>query len=67
MTADDEGMTWSPSAVRHRAPETAEVRTATPRDVARAGRHAEPEWTRQVHDPRRDGDPFEWLGFRAAG
>ena len=60
-------MTPSPSAARHRAPESAEVRIATPQDVVRTGRHAEPEWARELHDPQRDGDAFEWLGFRAAG
>jgi hypothetical protein len=60
-------MTSSPSLPRHRAPESAEVRIAMPQDVVRTGRHAEPEWAREVHDPRRDGDPFEWLGFRATG
>ena len=28
-----------------------------------SGRHAEPEWSRELFDPRRDDDPFEWLGF----
>jgi len=53
---------------RHRAPEGPEVRIATPQDLVRTGRHAEPEWAREVHDPRRDdADAFEWLGFRAVG
>jgi hypothetical protein len=60
-------MTSSPSLARHRAPESAEVRIAMPPDLVRSGRHAEPEWARELHDPRRDGDAFEWLGFSAAG
>ena len=52
---------------QHRASESAEVRIATPQDVVRTGRHAEPEWVREQHDPQRDGDAFEWLGFRVAG
>ncbi|NYJ06832.1 hypothetical protein [Petropleomorpha daqingensis] len=60
-------MTSSPSVARHRAPENTEVRIASPQDVVRTGRHAEPEWAREAHDPQRDGDPFEWLGFRAVG
>jgi hypothetical protein len=58
-------MTSSPSIARHRAPEGAELRIATPQELVRIGRHAEPEWVREFHDPRRDVDAFEWLGFRA--
>ena len=58
-------MTSPPTAARHRAPESDGVRIATPADVVRTGRHSEPEWAREAHDPQRDGDPFEWLGFRA--
>ena len=32
-------------------------------DEVSTGRHAEPEWSRELFDPRRDGDPFAWLGF----
>ena len=34
-------------------------------DAISSGRHAEPEWSRELFDPRRDGDPFAWLGFDA--
>ena len=47
--------------------QTGRLPLATPQDVVRTGRHAEPEWAREAHDPHRDGDAFEWLGFRAAG
>jgi hypothetical protein len=40
------------------------VRIAAPEDLSRAGRHTEKEWSRALHDPRRDEiDAFEWLGF----
>jgi hypothetical protein len=29
------------------------------------GRHAEAAWDRELFDPVRDEDPFEWLGFGA--
>ena len=49
---------------RHRAPESdAEIRIAAPGDLSRPGRHAEPEWVRELFDPRVDGDPLDWLGF----
>ena len=50
---------------RHLAPEVADmVRIAAPEDLTRAGRHVEPEWTRDLHDPRRDEvDALDWLGF----
>jgi hypothetical protein len=35
-------------------------------ELTRAGRHAEPEWSRLAFDPTRDDDPFEWLGFSSA-
>jgi hypothetical protein len=52
---------------RHRAPEepvAESLATQTGADV-RPGRHAEPEWSRQLFDAVRDDDPFEWLGFTA--
>jgi hypothetical protein len=54
-----------PGGPRHLATETpGPVRIATPGDVTRTGRHAEPEWSRELHDPRRDEvDSFAWLGF----
>jgi hypothetical protein len=50
---------------RHLAPEVPGlVRIAAPEDLSRAGRHTEKEWSRALHDPRRDEvDAFEWLGF----
>ena len=30
------------------------------------GRHAEPSWSRELFDPRRDGDALAWLGFSDA-
>ena len=50
---------------RHLAPEVSGmVRIAAPEDLTRAGRHGEPEWTRDLHDPRRDEvDALDWLGF----
>lgn len=50
---------------RHLAPEIPGlVRIAAPEDLTRAGRHTESEWSRALHDPRRDEvDAFEWLGF----
>ena len=52
-------------AGRHLAPEIPGiVRIATPEDLARSGRHTEPAWSRELHDPRRDEvDAFDWLGF----
>ncbi|UOY03524.1 hypothetical protein [Blastococcus sp. PRF04-17] len=53
-----------PAGPRHLAADDGSVSIATPEDLARTGRHAEPEWTRELHDPRRDEvDPFAWLGF----
>jgi hypothetical protein len=55
-----------PTTGRHLAPERpgAAPRIATPDDLMRRGRHAEPEWSRVLHDPKRDDvDPLSWLGF----
>jgi hypothetical protein len=35
-------------------------------DTDRRGRHAEPEWGREVFDSLRDEDPLDWLGFAYA-
>jgi hypothetical protein len=53
---------------RHLAPEIPGlVRIAAPEDLTRSGRHVEPEWSRALHDPRRDEiDALEWLGFGGA-
>jgi hypothetical protein len=32
-------------------------------EIGRPGRHAEPEWSREVFDSLRDEDPLDWLGF----
>jgi len=52
---------------RHCAPEWADDEerfdVAALLGDARPGRHAEPEWARELFDPRRDEDPFDWLGF----
>jgi hypothetical protein len=50
---------------RHLAPDLSPVvRIAAPEDLTRAGRHVEPEWSRELHDPRRDEvDALDWLGF----
>jgi hypothetical protein len=53
------------TGARHLAPEVPGlVRIAAPADVTRSGRHLEPEWSRELHDPRRDEiDALDWLGF----
>jgi hypothetical protein len=50
---------------RHLAPAVpGMVRIAAPEDLTRSGRHTESEWSRELHDPRRDEvDAFDWLGF----
>ena len=50
---------------RHTAPEASGVVEIRAAEQAAPGRHAEPEWARELFDPRRDEDPFEWLGFGA--
>jgi hypothetical protein len=52
---------------RHLAPDVrGTVRIAAPEDLARTGRHAEQEWSRETFDPMRDEvDAFDWLGFTA--
>jgi hypothetical protein len=53
---------------RHRAPEVpGEVEILTSEQIAARGRHAEPDWRPEVHDPARDEvDALEWLGFQPA-
>jgi hypothetical protein len=53
------------SGGRHLAPDVpGVVRIAAPEDLRRSGRHVESEWSRELHDPRRDEvDALEWLGF----
>jgi hypothetical protein len=57
-----------PTTARHLAPDVpGVVRIAAPEDLMRHGRHAEPEWSREAFDPRRDEiGAFDWLGFTAA-
>jgi hypothetical protein len=59
--------TPAPRSGRHSASEFAQVMdtVAAEFDLDRHGRHAEPEWNRELFDPRRDDDPFDWLGFDA--
>ncbi|HLM05133.1 MAG TPA: hypothetical protein VK402_08115 [Blastococcus sp.] len=54
-----------PAGPRHQAPEIPGMfAIATPDDLARKGRHAEPEWSREDFDPDRDDvDVLGWLGF----
>ena len=48
---------------RHSAPEAPGVVEIVAADHTGRGRHAEPEWSRELFDATRDEDPFEWLGF----
>jgi hypothetical protein len=50
---------------RHRAPDVpATMAFATLEELARTGRHAEPEWSRGLFDPKRDEiGSLSWLGF----
>ena len=50
---------------RHSAPEAPGVVEIVAAEKAGPGRHAEPEWSREMFDAARDEDPFEWLGFSA--
>ena len=54
-----------PAVGRHTAPERpGTVPVAAQDELARTGRHAEPEWSRELFDPSRDEiDPLTWLGF----
>jgi hypothetical protein len=55
-----------PTVGRHRAPvRLGQVESiATPEDMMRTGRHAQPKWSRELWDPERnDVDAFGWLGF----
>ncbi len=57
-----------PAGPRHLAPgpdDDVIDAALTERESITTGRHAEPEWSRELFDPRRDGDPFAWLGFAA--
>jgi hypothetical protein len=57
-----------PSGPRHLAPGTEAEHEAVfaalaENDDTPRGRHAEPAWSRELFDPRRDGDALAWLGF----
>jgi hypothetical protein len=55
----------APAGPRHLAPDADAHRLdAVPTEtISSRGRHAEPEWSREVFDHLRDEDPFSWLGF----
>jgi hypothetical protein len=50
---------------RHSAPETPGIVEIVAAEQVGPGRHAEPQWSRELFDATRDEDPFEWLGFGA--
>ena len=54
-----------PTPGRHAAPVAPGLMEIVAAEQLRPGRHAESEWSREVFDPKRDEDPFEWLGFTA--
>jgi hypothetical protein len=58
---------WVPTSARHSAPELETTQSTIDVDHDGRGRHAEPEWNREMFDALRDEDPFDWLGFAAAG
>ena len=79
MTSTASSAAWLPAALaraavvpqeapavrpgRHAAAEASgRVEIVSP-EQRRPGRHAEPAWSRELFDPARDEDPFEWLGF----
>jgi hypothetical protein len=80
MTSSASSAAWLPAAVaraavvtptvhavrpgRHAAPDAPDVVEIVAEEPG-PGRHAEPAWGRELFDPRRDEDPFEWLGFSA--
>jgi hypothetical protein len=79
MTSSASTAAWMPPAIarpavvrststgpRHLAPDAVDDVMDLLDDQSYAvstGRHAEPEWSRALFDPRRDGDAFAWLGF----
>jgi hypothetical protein len=52
-----------PTGGRHAAPEAPGLVEMAAVEQVGAGRHADTQWSREVFDPQRDEDPFEWLGF----
>jgi hypothetical protein len=81
MTSFASPATWLPAALaraavvppslpavragRHSAPEAPGRLQIVAEDQVDPGRHAEPQWSREMFDATRDEDPFEWLGFSA--
>ena len=81
MTSSASSVAWLPAAIaraavvppathavrpgRHSAPEAPGFVEIVAAEQAGPGRHAEPAWGRELFDPSRDEDPFEWLGFSA--
>jgi hypothetical protein len=81
MTSTASSAAWLPAAIaraavatpavpvvrpgRNSAPEAPGVVEVVAVEQAGPGRHAEPAWARELFDPSRDEDPFEWLGFSA--
>ena len=55
----------APDPARHAAPEGPGPVEIVAGQKTGPGRHAEPAWSRELFDARRDEDPFEWLGFSA--
>jgi hypothetical protein len=55
----------APAGPRHLAPgaDDARMDAFAIEAVSGSGRHAEPEWSRELFDARRDDDAFAWLGF----
>jgi hypothetical protein len=59
----------APAGPRHLASDAADFRMdavaagVLTQAASGTGRHTESEWGRDLFDPRRDDDPFVWLGF----
>ena len=81
MTSSASSAAWLPAAIaraavvhpspavhtrgRHTAPDAGGVVEIVALDQVGPGRHAESEWSRELYDPCRDEDPWDWLGFSA--
>ena len=79
MTSTASSAAWLPAALaraavvpwvapadrptRHAAAEAPGRVALVTAERLRPGRHPEPVWSRELFDPVRDEDPFEWLGF----
>ena len=80
MTSTASSAAWLPAALaraavvpqgapavrdgRHAAAEASARVEIVTAELPRPGRHAEHAWSRELFDPARDEDHFEWLGFR---